>query len=505
MSLLSRRQTGVDPAVYMCWSFESYKYMVGDEVSPNEEVGKTSRRKMLRLIAGGVCGTTLTVHTSSARRDVGPQSPAQVSDFELDEGPAVAVESVVTGLTSPMQFVDPAGSEYQYIVDQPGKIFLLRAGQLADTPFLDVSEQLVALGEGLPDWVSHDERGLLGLEFHPNFPADPRFYVRYSTPIDNSTQDELPDYARGEYEDLQEFSHTDVLAEFRAYNEREADPESENILLEFPQPLPVHQAGTLTFGPDDYLYLGLGDGGWGHLAQDTTSNLLGSILRIDIDAASEGSSYSIPSGNPLVDKPGRPEYFAWGFRNPWRMSFHEGTLFVADVGESRYEEVNIVAHGENYGWPIKEGTSCYNSTDTENCDRRAEFDVDRTTELVDPVTQFPHTAGEKVIGYAVVGGYVYDHAEIPALQGQYIFSNYSSAWKTAQSSLFATDITSKEQPWPISRLAIENIPGNRFNRNTLSFGQDTEGHLYVLTTQTPLAKDVFSRDDGEVFRIKSPD
>lgn len=450
-----------------------------------------SRRELLRYTGAGFLSSALLgTRGVSARSDYRPTTSRQSRNFELGEGPPVAVERVASGLTSPVQFAAP-GNDRQYIADQTGQIYVFGRDGLLDESFLDVSNRMVNLGENLPDRVTYDERGLLGLAFHPNFPSDPRFYVRYSAPFVTTVED----------------SHTEVLAEYTARDGTTADPYSERVLIAFPQLSPIHQGGTITFGPDGYLYIAMGDGDWGESAQSLEYNLLGSILRIDVDGGGNGDPYGIPRDNPLVDKPGRPEYFAWGFRNPWRISFYDGILFAADVGLSTYEEINIVTKGQNYGWPIKEGTHCLKSPSTENCREKSDIDVPsvgRSTSLVDPATQFPHAAGNEIIGRAAVGGYVYDKKEIPDLQGKYVFGNYTHRYEEPGSYIFASPILSDDDLWPIEKLQIVNAPNREFNRNVISFGRDATGDIYVLTTRTPLAEDTFAGDDGEVFRLVEP-
>lgn len=465
--------------------------MTGGHRFPADRGTDRSRRTLLQYVGTGLVGSTLLgTRRGSAQDSSRPGANTPGRDFELGEGPPVAVERVAAGLTSPVQFAAP-GTGRQYVADQTGQIYVLGSNGLLEDPFLDISQRMVSIGENLPDWVAYDERGLLGLAFHPDFPDDPRFYVRYSAPFVTNIED----------------SHTEVLAEFTARDGTTADPDSERILLTIPHLSPVHQGGTITFGPDGYLYLAMGDGGWRGWAQNVKHNLFGGIHRIDVDGGGDGDPYGIPRDNPLVNGPGRSEYFAWGFRNPWRISFYGNNLIAADVGESKFEEINTVIKGQNYGWPIKEGTHCFGSESTNNCREKSDVDValdDSASSLVDPATQFPHTVGDEMIGRAVVGGYVYDERTIPGLQEMYVFGNYTHRWNRAGSYIFASPLFTDEDLWPINRLEIVNAPDGEFNRNVLSFGQDASGEMYVLTTQTPLSKDPFATDDGEVFRLVEP-
>ncbi|PGF14510.1 plastocyanin [Natrinema sp. CBA1119] len=314
-------------------------------------------------------------------------------------GPTVGLETVAEGpLTAPTSLTVPDDdSDRRFITDQTGQIYVHGPDGLQEEPFLDISDRLV-------EFMEFDERGLLGLAFHPNFAENGRFYIRYSAPL----QDDMPD----------DYDHTFVLAEYRTASDANetADPESERRLLEFAQPQFNHNSGSLAFGPDDYLYVGTGDGGaandvgLGHVSdwyedneggngQDTEENLLGSILRIDVDAQSEDQPYGIPDDNPLVDMEGHlDEQYAWGFRNVWGMSFTpDGELLAADVGQNLIESVNHVRSGGNYSWNVKEGTYCFSTetprTPPDECPDTTPDDVRGGEELLDPVLEYPHRLG----------------------------------------------------------------------------------------------------------------
>ncbi|MFC6974678.1 PQQ-dependent sugar dehydrogenase [Halomicroarcula sp. GCM10025709] len=231
------------------------------------------------------------------------------------------------------------GTDRRFIVDQIGRIYVHGPDGLDPEPFLDLTDRLVAVGQNLPNWVAYDERGLLGLAFHPEFAQNRRFYVRYSAPPDDD-----------------ELDHRERLSEFTATADgTRADPESERVLLDLPWYRPLHQAGTIEFGPDGYLYAALGDGLNPFNGQDITDNFKGSILRLDVDSRTDGKPYGIPADNPLVGSEGLDEHYAWGLRNPWKMAFSGDRLIVGDVGQATWEEVNVIERGGNYGWPLKEG------------------------------------------------------------------------------------------------------------------------------------------------------
>jgi len=321
---------------------------------------------------------------------------------------------VADGLTAPVTLqVADEDADRRFIVDQTGYIYVHDDDGLQEEPFLDVSDQLV-------EFQDFDERGLLGLAFHPEFEENGRFFVRYSSPPREGTPRSTITRSSSQ--------------EFRTADEEHstADPDSERTLLEIPEPQFNHNSGPIAFGPDGYLYVATGDGGGandtgtGHVedwydeneggnGQDTAENLLGGILRLDVDVDGETSetsedggdaegderAYGIPDDNPLVDMDGHRDetYYAWGMRNPWGgMSFTgDGEFLMADVGQNRFESVNHVQRGGNYSWNVKEGTHCF-STETpsepaEDCPESTPEDVRGGEELLDPVIEYPHDLG----------------------------------------------------------------------------------------------------------------
>ena len=309
----------------------------------------------------------------------------------------------------------------------PCGIRIVRNGALEPEPFLDIADRVGAGGL---------EQGLLSVAFHPRFPADDRLFANY-TDRDGDTR----------------------VSAFRlsATNPDRADPDSEVVLLGVDQPYGNHNGGQLQFGPDGYLYIGTGDGGSANdplnAGQDRTT-LLGKLLRIDVDSVPDG--YAIPATNPYAGEPGtRGEIWAWGLRNPWRFGFDRltGDLYIADVGQGDWEEVNMQpaasSGGENYGWRVMEGTHCF---ETDACDRDA---------FVPPVFEYDHDQG-----CSVTGGYVYRGAEHPSLRGNYFLADYcrGTVWR-----LFRTP----SGTWsPAVVLA--------FDGRVSSFGEDARGELYLL-------------------------
>jgi glucose/arabinose dehydrogenase len=409
---------------------------------------------------------------------------------------AVRAERIASGFTSPLALAIPQEGR-RFVVDQSGQIYLHEDGSLREEPFLDVSDRMV-------DVSGYTEQGLLGLAFHPEFTENGRLFVRYSAPA----REWVPD----------DYSHTFVLSEFRADpGGATADPDSERIVLEIAQPQWNHNAGAIAFGPDGFLYVATGDGGQGndqgtgHVddwydavgggnGQDVTENLLGSMLRIDVDGEASGTptsgdgggdtagsggpvrDYAVPEDNPLVGSDGLDEQYAWGFRNPWRFSFGpDGRLFVGDVGQGAWEEVSVVERGGNYGWNVYEGTHCFRADDCPD-------ESPRGRPLRDPVIEYPH-GGADVSGIAVIGGFLYDGDAIPDLQGRYLFAD----WR-AGGQLYAARETDEEL-WPTTTVSVES--DDQFGPMVLSFGRNPAGELFVCTT----ASGQVSGESGAVFRL----
>ncbi|ELY26728.1 blue (type 1) copper domain-containing protein [Natrialba magadii ATCC 43099] len=394
-------------------------------------------------------------------------------DVIIGDGPTVGLETVADGLNAPIDLQFAEGeTDRRFIVDQTGQIHIHGEDGLEDEPFLDIEDRMVEL-EG-----DFDERGLLGLAFHPNFEENGQFYVRYSA------EGEEPEYGAPGAEVPETVDHLDTLAQFETADDdnTEADPDSEEILLEIPQPQFNHNAGPIAFGPDDCLYVSTGDGGGagdddeGHVddwypeigggnGQDTERNLLGGILRIDVDDdGDEERNYGIPEDNPLVDtEENLPEYWAWGLRNPWGMSFENGELLAADVGQALFEIINHVEEGGNYGWNVWEGTHCFDpetpEEPPEDCPDSVSDDLPepRAGEpLLGPVIEYPQEVdmgrygdeangdeengdeeedvergaatdnGERDrIGTAIIGGMMYEAGEIDDLENAYVFGDWS--------------------------------------------------------------------------------
>lgn len=395
----------------------------------------------------------------------------------------IGLQLVAQGLVAPVGLVAPPdGSNRLFVLDQVGQIRIIDAnGNLLPDPFIDLSVRMVTVGIDFGGGIVFDERGLLGLAFHPDYATNGRFFVFYTAP----KQADIP----ADYDSETHVSEFRVLAG----DPNRADATSERILLRIGKPAFNHNGGQLAFGPDGYLYIGVGDGGnanddgTGHNpmignAQDK-STLLGKILRIDVDS---GDPYAIPPTNPFAGAAeARPEIFAWGFRNPWRFSFEEGgleRLFVADVGQDLFEEVNIVTSGGNYGWRIREGAGCFDKDSPGNPPADCPTTALDGTPLVGPIVQYPHAdpAGGPQ-GIAAIGGYLYRGNAIPALHGNYVFGDFSRGFVFADGSIFAATA----QPlggWTLSELGVAGGANNRVGRFILAFGEDAAGELYVLSS-----------------------
>lgn len=350
----------------------------------------------------------------------------------------VSLQLINDQIQSPLALGVPGdGSNRLFICQKEGKVWAIKNGTLLTQPFLDVSNQLVALNPG------YDERGLLGIAFHPDFTIKHKFYVFYSVPSNTSGSD-----------------HKGILVEYMvsAGNPDLADISTKRILLEVEEPESNHNGGNLAFGADGYLYLGLGDGGGGGDQHGTNGNgqnlgtLLGKIIRIDVN----GQPYTVPNDNPFVNTAGaRPEIWAYGLRNPWRFSFDRVTkeLFAGDVGQNKYEEVDIITKGGNYGWRVKEGLHDY---DLQNSSPGSNF--------IDPVYEYGHDQG-----ISITGGYVYRGVGIPELQGKYVYGDYNGrTWV----------LTKTGNKWINSDLGVSNKPNG--NMQIYSWGEDEAGELYVL-------------------------
>jgi len=410
----------------------------------------------------------------------------------VEEGPTtVQLVEILSGITAPVWAINsPNDTTRLFVVDQTGIIYAVDLATGAATEFADLSARLVELGVAGPG--SFDERGLLGLAFHPDYASNGLLYTYTSEPVSGTADfTTLPAAS--------DANHQSVIAEWEVPAPGDpasvVDPSTRRELLRIDQPQFNHDGGALVFGPDGMLYLALGDGGGaddegtGHGAEGNgqdPSNPLGAILRIDPDGAdSANGRYGIPSDNPFIGMSGfLDEIYAYGFRNPFRVSFDPATddFWAADVGQNDIEEVDIVTAGGNYGWNLKEGSFFF----VGNGDGDG-FVVDEDpgvpADLIDPVAEYDHDEG-----IAIVGGFVYRGSRLPDLEGHYIFGDFGQA----SGRLFEF-----EQGGEILEIPLFERDG--LDANVLGFGRDAEGEVYLLvnTTGTP------SGDTGVVYRLDS--
>ncbi len=368
----------------------------------------------------------------------------------------IILKLITSELESPVCMASPNdGSGLLFICEQKGIIKVLNKDEQKPKVFLDITKKISKLNP------NYSEKGLLGLAFHPNYKENRKFYINYSAPAK----------VYGE-------EHRTVISEMVTSlgNPEKAMPQSERIILEISQPESNHNGGTILFGPDKYLYIASGDGGGagdehGNIgnAQDL-NNLLGKILRIDVNHSS--LPYSIPQENPNFPGVGKTEIYAYGLRNPWKFSFDQVTkrLFAADVGQDRFEEINIIEKGKNYGWRIMEGYECFNPK--EDCN---------TNDLSLPIHVYDHS-----VGISVIGGYVFRGNKKSPYYGKYIFGDWNG-------KLFSLEEIKGK--WTPSELKIVNNSVNWKHIN--SFGEDSAGNLYLLTQEE---RGVFKK--GFLFEIK---
>ncbi|MFD2512462.1 PQQ-dependent sugar dehydrogenase [Pontibacter locisalis] len=412
---------------------------------------------------------------------------------------SVSLQLIASDLVSPVFLTQPPNDDRLFIVDQIGEVRVVKDGKLQPEPFLDIKSKVINLKP------KHEERGLLGLAFHPDFQNNGRFFVYYSAPL----RQEAPD----------NFDHTTTIAEYRATgnNREKADPTSEKVLMYVAQPQSNHNAGTLMFGPDGYLYISIGDGGnkndigTGHVAdwynendggngQDIKQNLLGSILRIDVNS---GSPYGIPSDNPFAaNQGGMKEIFAYGLRNPYRFSIDKetGMIIAGDAGQVLREEINVIQKGSNYGWNVKEGTLCFNAANNENPLPDCPDQDSLGNKFINPVIEFKNSMSypEEGLGIVGIGGYVYRGDKRAALNGHYLFGVWTQHHDKPAGAVFAAEVAGEEGPWQYRKLHFQNRQNNDLGHYLLSFGQDNTGETYVLTTDEhgPVGK------TGKVYRIE---
>ena len=354
---------------------------------------------------------------------------------------SVSLDVVFDGFNKPVGIVSPPGDNRLFVIQRVGVIRILDENyEMLDPAFLAIDDRVLANGI---------EQGLLGLAFHPDYATNGRFFVYYTKPGGNRQ--------------LSEFTVS-------ATNPNRADPDSERVLFDLPQPEGStdirHYAGQLAFGPDGYLYSAQGDGADSRDQGQDPNTMYAAISRLDVDS---GDPYGIPPENPFVGGGGAPEVWAYGLRNPWRFSIDpvEGLIYVADVGHADQEEVNVVPINEggfNFGWSDVEGTRCFHVQD---CDLSL---------YTQPVLTYLH-GSEADQGCSLTGGFVYRGNEIPELHGTYFYSDWCTQW--IKSFKYVDGQVTEEKDWTSEVGAVGQIN---------SFGVRGDGELFVVTDDGKVAK-----------------
>ena len=399
----------------------------------------------------------------------------------------IELRPVAESLASPLGMAVPDdGSGRMFVYDQAGLIWVLTSAGLSAEPLLDVRTNLVALG-------NYDERGLLGLVTHPQFAQNPRIYTFTSQsnagPADFTS-------------DATNHNHQSVISEWQidVHNPNRVDPSTRREILRIDKPQSNHNGGTMRFGPDNYLYIALGDGGRaddqgdGHLPEGNAQSLwriYGKLLRIDIDGSdSLNGQYGVPQDNPLLDYTDLGEIFAYGLRNPFSFSFDRetGDLYLGDVGQNKIEEINLIVGGGNYGWRVKEGTFFFDPNGANAGYVTDTPVVPVVPEVVEPIAQYDHDDG-----LAVIGGYVYRGTELSDLQGRYVFGDWGS-FTAPSGRLFYLDTNHEIKEF---RLGLDDRALGYWVKG---FGEDTDGELYVMASQSLGPRGT----TGKVFKIVAP-
>lgn len=417
---------------------------------------------------GGAMSTSAVVNVSVVATNFANPIVARIPKGDV----TIELKPIADGMVSPLGMAVPDdGSGRMFVYDQVGVIWVVTSGGRSPTPLLDLRTRIMNLGGG------YDERGLLGVAVHPNFAANPLIYTYTSEPNAGTADfaSVLPQGATN--------NHQSVIAEWRLNpaSANTVDPATRREVIRIDQPQSNHNGGTMRFGPDGFLYFTLGDGGQandvgnGHSpggnGQDTT-NILGSLVRIDVDGrTSPNGQYGVPGNNPFVGAPGVDEIFAYGLRNPFSFSFDRanGQIFLADVGQNQIEEIDVIISGGNYGWNIKEGSYFFSTNGA--------YVTNTTTRpvppnLIDPIAEYDHDDGT-----AVVGGYVYRGSALPSLAGKYVFGDWGT-FSAPSGRLYYLDTGNVIKEF---RIGTDDRPLAYYLKG---FGEDAAGELYVFASKT---------------------
>ena len=436
------------------------------------------------------------------KKDVTPTAQEEIATAAaMARMKNIDLDLVADGFVSPIGVVPiPDNTGRLIVIDQIGRLWVLDAnGNKLPTPFIDLTSRMQPLNPGF------DERGLLGVAFHPDYASNGRLFIYYNAPP-----------RAGGPTPTTTWNNLARFSEFRiSSNPNVVDMSSERVFLQIDDPQGNHNGGTLIFGQDGYLYISIGDGGGandtpvGHVqdwyadngggnGQDVEQNLWGSILRLDMDGA---MPYGVPADNPFVGRVGLDEIYAYGFRNPYRMSFDMGgsnRLFAGDAGQILWEEVSVVEKGGNYGWNVKEGTHCFDaeapSTIPANCPTVDNFG----NPLIDPVIEMMNAANPapgSVKSLTVIGGHVYRGKDLHGLKGDYVFGSFSRSFAGPRGEIFVAKPAGPGL-WPFEKLSLTSFP-DHLGQFLKGFGQDLNGEIYVATS-TVLGP---SGTTGKVYKI----
>ena len=420
---------------------------------------------------------------------------------ETNSSSNIGLKLLTEGVGAPVALASiPDGSGRLLVVEQAGTIQVLdRNGKKSDQPFLDLREKIVSLGQGM------EERGLLGLALHPQFKSNHKFYAVYSVARRTSAPPQ--------------WDHTERLSEFKTSGAdfSSANPDSERVIQDIDEPDWNHNSGRIVFGPDGYLYWTVGDGGAANDVGDVPrgrghppegngqklDTLLGKVLRLDVD---HGTPYGIPKDNPFADgKKGLPEIYAYGLRNPWGISFDRGgkhDLIVTDVGQDRWEEINVIVNGGNYGWRLREGFDGFDPKDALHAPTNAVSVGADGKPFADPVFVYKTLRGRgtdpESYGVTIVGGYVYRGKAFPELVGKYIFADWSRSMALPDGTLLVATIPKESSArWTVQPLALKDFPNGRIKSYIWALGEDEEGELYVLANGI----NSVANPRGKVFKL----
>ncbi len=408
----------------------------------------------------------------------------------------ITLKLLAEGLAAPIAFAAlDDGSGRNLVADQSGVVHVLeRDGHRREELFLDVRPKMIGLNPGM------EERGITGFALHPAFKSNHKAYVCYNVAL----------RAGGPAE----WNNSMRVAEFTtgADDVSRATFGTERVVLEIDKPDWNHNSGRIAFGPDGFLYITVGDGGApndvgsrGHAPEGNGQNLrtlLGKILRIDVD---HGTPHGIPKDNPFADgKAALPEIYAYGVRNPWGISFDRGgnhALIISDVGQDRWEEINVIVGGGNYGWRAKEGFDAFDPQHPNDPPAEIPKTGPDGKPFVDPVLVYRTARGPKATpgayGVSITGGYVYRGKAIPRLAGKYVFGDWSSNMAFPDGRLLVATPTTDGKQWPVERLAMKDNPDGKVKAFLWAMGEDEQGELYVLSNGANMAHGT----RGKVYKI----